>query len=268
MVSGKGLIEFNRRLSRSFCLMLKLDKYEHYLPYSEDYFVRRLRETILACRKYFNGETLRVLDIGCGMHSYLITIEDLHHMITPYGMDISGRELNENKFITNRIIHDACDNNYREKLKEYQGSFHMIISHMFLEHVSNPETTHSMINFLLHPNGFALHAYPTFYDPLLWAGNLLPDAIAKKVLFFFEPFRADTGKFKTYYRKCRYCSPSLRRWFAARGFDCVDYREFYGSFYLYAAFPLQWIADLFYWLVMSLRCRIYSARSIVTLQKK
>lgn len=187
--------------------------------------------------------------------------------MTAYGMDISAEELNANPFIKKTIIHDACREDYENVLKEYKGRFHLVISHNVLEHVPNPDITHAMINFLLRPKGYALHSYPTLYDPLMTLSHFLPLRMAEKILFLIEPFRAGSGKFKTFYRKNRCFSNTMKGWFASHGFDCIQHRDYYGTAYFYSVFPLQWVMDMFYWVVLHANLRLFTSHSIVTLKK-
>jgi 2-polyprenyl-3-methyl-5-hydroxy-6-metoxy-1,4-benzoquinol methylase len=263
----KGWHDFNFKLSHWFTIKIGIGEHKNFLHHNQEYFVQRLREIIAWCQKENPGEPVRVLDIGCGRSSHLQSINDLHHAIIPYGMDISADELDANPFPIKKIILDACDKNYREALKEYQGFFHLVISHNFLEHIHDPSITHSMINYVLHPRGFALHSFPTLFDPLMVTSHLMPTNLAQKILFTIEPFRAGSGKFKTYYRKCFSGSPALKRWFGAMGFDCIEYRDYWGTAYFYSVFPAQWVLDIFYWFVLKLKIKLFTSHSIVTLQK-
>jgi hypothetical protein len=125
-----------------------------------------------------------------------------------------------------------------------------------------------MIHFLLRPKGIALHSYPTLYDPILLLGHLLPMGLAQRLLFMMEPFRGNSGKFKTYYRNCRSFSQRMRRRYSAQGFNCIEFRNFYGTAYFYAVFPMQWVLDIMYWMIVKLELGLLTSHSIVQLQKK
>jgi len=265
-------MDFNRRLSESFTRKIgfETDDRSSFVK-GVNYFPYKLKEIIILCQKKIPNESLKVLDVGCGRFTHLQSVKDPHPLITPYGMDIAMSELKKNGYLTKSIVHDACSEHYRDELKEYKGFFHIVISHNFLEHVSNPEITHSMIHYLLAPKGFVVHAYPTLYDPIMFLGHLLPTKLAEKIVSNLEPWRGMEnveGKFKTYYRKCRCDSKRMRRWFDTLGFDCLEYRDYYGTAYCFAIFPVQWILDIFYLLVMKLNIGLFSSRAIVTLQKK
>jgi 2-polyprenyl-3-methyl-5-hydroxy-6-metoxy-1,4-benzoquinol methylase len=258
----------NRRLSHFFTEKIGLAGNDHFIHSNIPYFHDRLREAIKKAAALFPARPLNVLDLGCGQHSYLEAISDIHPLIRVFGMDISGDEMQKNPFIVKKITHNSCSKNFADTLKEYQSFFHVIISHSFLEHVPDPDTTHSLVAFLLQPGGFAIHSYPTLYEPVLLAGYLIPEKITRKLLYAFEPFRADSGKFKTYYHGCRAFTPRMRNWYAGHGFDCIDFRNYFGTAYFYALFPVQWLLDLFYWMVWRLRLGVFSSLSIVTLRKK
>jgi 2-polyprenyl-3-methyl-5-hydroxy-6-metoxy-1,4-benzoquinol methylase len=268
MVFLKHWHSINRRLSDIFTYGIGLGSHPHFLHTNEIYFREKLRENILRCRDQFKNESIRVLDIGSGKHTHLESIPDVHGFIVAYGMDISADELSVNPFIKHTIIHDVCRTDFASVLREYKGSFHLIMSHNVLEHVRDPQTAHTMIHFLLKPGGIAFHSYPTMWDPLMAAARLIPGALAEKILFLIEPFRKASGKFRTYYRKNRAFSNSIRTWFESLGFERLEHRDYFGTAYCYSIFPLQWIMDVFYWIVLKVNIRFFCSHSIVTLRKK
>jgi SAM-dependent methyltransferase len=269
MFRGGSWLHFSHRLSAIFTEKLGLSADERCgIVKGVEYFPARLREVVALCQKKFPNETLKVLDVGCGRYSFLQTIKDLSPEVIFYGMDVSEHELADNKFPMNFIVYDACNNRYREDLKGYESSFHLVISHSFLEHVADAKMTHSLIYFLLKPGGVAYHSFPTLYDPLLFIGSLLPAKLVEIPVLLFEPWRKQSGKFKTYYHKCRCDSRQIRRWFDSLGYTCLEYRDFFGTGYFYALFPVQWMLDIFYWLVIKIDLKFLSSLAVVTLEKK
>jgi 2-polyprenyl-3-methyl-5-hydroxy-6-metoxy-1,4-benzoquinol methylase len=268
MPSLKKLIDFNRTLSEKFSFGIGVGSHPNALNSNEHFFREQLRVIIRDLSLKFNNEPVRILDIGCGKHTHLESLTDIHNLISAWGMDISADELRVNPFIKQTIIHDACCSDFETLLDKFKGHFHLVISHNVLEHVREPAITHAMVNFLLKPGGIAFHSYPTLFDPLMTASQLIPLKLAEKILFFVEPFRAGPGKFPTYYHKNRAFSQKLERWFETLGFEHVHHRDYWGTAYLYSIFPLQWVMDLFYWVVLKTRLKFFCSHSIITLRKK
>ncbi len=52
-----------------------------------------------------------------------------------------------NDALDGRIVYDACNGGYEKDLASYANTFDLIVSHTFLEHVSDPETTHRLLAF-------------------------------------------------------------------------------------------------------------------------
>ena len=264
----KTLFSWNFKISDLFTRALGLATHAHFLHTNRPYFAGRTREAVRRAAELFPERPLRVLDIGCGRYSFLEAIKDVHPLIEPYGMDVSAAELKENSFVKNTIVFDSCRPDYAEALKEYREFFHVVISHDFLEHVPDPHLTHSLINFVLRPGAFAVHGHPALYEPLHTAAHLIPQGLARRILYRLEPARARSGKFRTFYRNCRAFSPRLEKWYALHGFSCIDHHNYYGTAYLYSVFPAQMALDIFYWAALKARLRIFASYSIISLQKQ
>jgi 2-polyprenyl-3-methyl-5-hydroxy-6-metoxy-1,4-benzoquinol methylase len=267
MMRDTGFSASSRRLSSLFSAQLGLTKNDGFFEKHDQYYLAKLRENIITLNQLFR-RPVRILDLGCGRNTLLLNLGDMRHLFTSWGMDASPREIGNRDFFENTIIHDTCSESFSLELNEYRGFFDMIISHDFLEHVRCPEMTHAMIRFVLRENGLAVHSYPTLYDPLLALGRLIPPPLARKIIERLAPDRSELGIFKAFYRKCRGCSNSIRRWFETIGFECREFRDFYGTTYLYSIFPLQWCLDLFYWTAITSNSRLFCSRSVVILRRR
>ena len=265
---AKTLFALNFKISDFFTRAIGLASHGRFLHTNRPYFAGRVRSAMAKAAELFPERPLRVLDIGCGRYSFLEAMKDIHPLIEPYGMDVSETELQENTFVKQKIVFDTCDSGYEQALAGRREFFHVVISHDFLEHVPNPNLTHSVINFMLKAGGFAVHSYPTLFDPLNAAAHCIPESLARAILYRLEPGRSRSGKFKTYYRNCRAFSPRLRAWYENHGFACLDHRDFYGTAYLYPVFPAQVALDIFYWMALKARCRTFTSYSIISLQKR
>jgi len=261
-----SFLDVNRKISEAFTKFIGLETDTRYAFHKDLVFKHQLEKYITKASSQ-NQQPLLVLDIGCGMRSFLSEVKVPRETFQAFGLDISPEDISRNKDLDHVITYDACSITFDRDLAAYKASFDLVLSYSFLEHVAHPETTHRLVNFLLKPSGIAIHCYPALFDPLLFAGHLLPTSLASRVLFFIEPFRAATGKFKTYYKFCRGMSPRLKRHFSAWGFDVVESNDFYGSRYLAGFFPFQIIIDVFYWLVILFNIHFFAGHSCVVLRK-
>jgi 2-polyprenyl-3-methyl-5-hydroxy-6-metoxy-1,4-benzoquinol methylase len=259
--------KFSHQCSKTFAQFIGLTRNQLHSSSFHLYYHEKTAETLLQLKAATHGRT-RVLDIGCGKQSYLADFNKKEYGYELTGMDISDAELSVNPFVDHTIIIDGCNPNFADILTAYQGTFDLVVSHSFFEHVPKPEITHRMIHYLLKKDGIAIHSYPTLFDPLLVAGHLLPTRIAATILFAIEPFRRAGGKFKTYYRHCRGYSGRQDAFFSSLGYQTIGWRNFFGSLYLYSIFPLQMVMDLFYRTCIFFKLSLFSTYSTVILLKK
>lgn len=258
------LIKFSEKVTDLMGLLKK----KNFLTQNRPFYTKKIVESVNQLRGIFPEEIpLKCVDIGCGKWSYFESIPQIHHFIEIFGIDTSYEELKVNSFVKNKIVFDCCNKDYESTLKEYKNYFHLVITHDFLEHTEDPTTTHSLINFLLKPDGIAIHSYPSLFDPVLTLAHFIPSGLAKKILYKIEPVRKDSGKFKTYYRKCRSFSSDLKKWYNGLGFSVIDFRNFYGTTYLFAIPPLQMILNIFYLLILKLRLDFFCSYSVIVLKK-
>jgi SAM-dependent methyltransferase len=262
-----NFFDFNHFLSTRFCEIIGLSNNPHFLGKAWEYFDMQIASTITLIKKNNNLDRVLVLDVGCGRHSELENFRKPELGFELYAMDISAEELRFNSFADRTIVYDVCNQNFPNDLSEYKDKFDLIISHSVFEHLPEPEITHHLIHFLLKPGGLVLHKYSTLYDPLLLAGHLIPNGISRKILFFLEPFRAASGKFRTYYKTCRAYSKYSNRFFNRLNFTVLGGSNFYGSAYLRRILPLSMIFDLFYRLILAIDFSIFASCVCIFLQK-
>ncbi len=260
-------LAFNAQVSRAFGRSIGLANSPHYIDASSPYFADAIKYTLATLQPPKDDQPLVLLDVGCGRASCITDAIKNQHPCFLYGMDLSAEELDLNDALDGRIVYDACNSGYEKDLASYAKTFDLIVSHTFLEHVSDPETTHRLLAFLLKDTGMVVHLYPTLFDPFLTLNYALPDQLTKSVLMILQPSRTETGKFPSYYKYCRACSSGLQLKYKELGFDILGCRNFYGTHYLYRFFPLQGLMDLFYLLAMKLDVRLFSSRSCVILVK-
>lgn len=234
------------------------------------YFSSKIEQKLqeLKNERVTTSAPLWILDIGCGKHSSITQeLKEKYNCIL-YALDISGKEMEENKVVDERIVFDACNSAYGAELKDLQSKFDLIISSYFLEHIKAPEIFNAMVAYLLKKHGKAVHLYSTLFDPFVFLGHIVPQGLSRKVLFALEPYRQESGKFPSYYVQCRAFSRKLSQRYSPFGMRVSEYRNFYGTNYLLKIPPLQLCADIFSMLSITLDIRMFASSSCLVLTKR
>ncbi|KJJ85268.1 methyltransferase family protein [Candidatus Omnitrophus magneticus] len=213
------------------------------------------------------NESIHILDIGCGKYSFITPILKEKYNCELSAMDISEEELSSNNNVDEKIIFDACDENYVRVLGKYKNKYDLIVTSMFLEHAVNPNITHKMIFYLLKNNGFIIHAYPTLYDPVLFMNYIMPHWLSRRFLYAVEPSRKTSGKFDTYYKCCRGFSRKVNKYYAANNARVLEWENFYGTRYFYRIFTIQALLSVFYVIVLKLKLNLFTSASCVVLTR-
>jgi SAM-dependent methyltransferase len=120
------------------------------------------------------------------------------------------------------------------------AEYDLVYSHMFLEHVTDPDQVHRNIFAALKPGGFCIHAYPINNNIPLAVNYILPDGLSRWILRIVQPSRdldGKVGKFPAYYRRCHSPSTSARRYYEQFGYEVVRHDGFAGHEY-YARIPV------------------------------
>lgn len=115
-----------------------------------------------------------------------------------------------------------------------EGAYDLIVSHMFLEHVREPDAVHRNCFAALRPGGRAIHAYPINNNLALGLNALLPEALSRRLVRLAQPKRdidGRKGKFPAYYRRCHSPSARSKAYFESFGFEIERHQAFSGHGY-------------------------------------
>jgi len=218
------------------------------------------------CRQLIasNGFTT-VCEIGGG-RSPLFTREEAAAMGLDYTiLDISDTELGAAPDHVKKIEADigALDPN------RFPGRYDFMFSRMLAEHVSDATAMHRNVLQMLRPGGMAFHYFPTLYTPAFVANRLLPDGVARRLLFFIFPWRRNEqlAKFPARYAKCLGPTPRMKRYFERLGYVVEEYRPFYGTDYLVKIPVLGFIDSVFTRFVARRRSPLFTSYVWLVLRK-
>lgn len=249
------MLQWFFRLNRAAC-----DWIEDRLPAAFTRSFNRLYEAIVATEmNRLPGRS--VLDIGGGKQCFIAAFRDPDRNPTIVALDIAEAELRLNAQVEDRVVGDAT-----KGLPFADASFDIITSRSLLEHLSDTAGFFRNAQAVLRPGGSFIHLCPGKFAPFALCNQLLPDRLAQRLLYFFQPdFRAECG-FKAYYDGTHY--EGIRRRLEQAGFtDIRIHLRYYQSIYFDFFVPLYLVSlawDLAAW---ALGARNLASQLIVVAQK-
>jgi 2-polyprenyl-3-methyl-5-hydroxy-6-metoxy-1,4-benzoquinol methylase len=183
-------------------------------------------------------EVARVCDLGGGANP-ILTLEEIGRLGLRYEVvDVSPGELAKTPEGYATVQADALDPAFGPA----HGPYDLITSGFVAEHMPDPARFHANVRAALAPGGFAIHAFPTLYEPAFVANRLLPERVADPILRRLQGGREAQGahgKFHAYYRWCRGPSRRQLRRLRAAGFEVVEYVGYFGHGYFGPVKPLD-----------------------------
>ena len=167
-----------------------------------------------------------VVDIGAGKESHFI--DRISEDVAPrlVGVDIDPAEIAVNPDLDLKVV---CDVAQSRVFAEQSVDF--LVSRSVVEHLHDNAACIRSAGEILKPGGMFIHLFPGRYAPFAIINRLLPDAVARRILYFFHPqFREPCG-FKPYYDRCYYSA--MKSMLEENGFEVVAIeRRYYQSLYL------------------------------------
>jgi SAM-dependent methyltransferase len=175
----------------------------------------------------------KIADLGGGANPLLDDEFIRRNGIDYYLIDISKDELEKANPSYRKIQLDITS---RDEILEVQlcGRFELVFSHMFLEHIADPQRAHSNIHKMLASGGLSIHFYPSPNNLPLLMNRLMPERLSGFLLKLAQPWRhlhTTEQKFKAYYRRCGAPSMKLRRFYDGIGFKVLRHTGYVGHEY-------------------------------------
>lgn len=165
-----------------------------------------------------------VCDVGGGRRPLFsvdqIKGRDLDYVV----LDIAETELASAPRGYSTVCADICEPN-----TELTGRFDVVFSMFLAEHVRDGGAMHRNVYSMLRPGGVAIHVFPTLYYPAFAANRILPERLSFPLV---RALGQHPTKFPARYSWCYGPTPRMRRRFRAIGYEVVEYRPFYGTYYL------------------------------------
>jgi SAM-dependent methyltransferase len=148
------------------------------------------------------------------------------------GLDILPEDLEANAQLDRRVAHDLLSGSMPAEAQDAG----LITSRMVLEHIADQDTFAAELYASLAPGGRTIHLFAGKYSLFAILNRLLPDALAKRMLYVLRPESVDVGGFVTYYDRTN--AGAIREVFERAGFSSVQTEVSYEvSQYFHFLFP-------------------------------
>ena len=187
---------------------------------------------------------LTVLDIGGGKECPYLPFVTAPKNHTVVAADISEPELRQNDQCL-RVVADAAAKN----MPFAPASVDMVTSRSVIEHLYDNEAFFRSCHRVLRPGGYFIHTFPCRFAPFAIINKLLPDKLARRLLYYFQPQWQDECGFKVYYDHCTY--GEMSKLLDSAGYDLLHYElRYYQAIYytFFVPFFLVMLAyDLLAW---------------------
>jgi len=224
-------------LSASLPPALQNDRLDTISTFPSYHRARRLLENLIVRLK-----PSRIADIGGGANPLIeadfVASNGLRYDV----LDISASELAKAPEVYSKIVVDLGAQPEEFTRHVEGGAYDLVFTHMFLEHIPNPDEVHRNIRWMLKPGGLAIHVFPSSANLPLTVNRLVPEPVAEALLRIVKPRRDYAGhetKHKAYYKLCGAPSRGVRRVFDRYGFDVLRYKGFVGHSYYGRIPPLR-----------------------------
>lgn len=178
-----------------------------------------------------------VCDVGGGWRP-LFSGDDVRRRGIEYTvLDVAPELLRRTPEGCHAVCADVC-----EPPRELHGRFDLVFSMFVAEHVSDGGAMHRSIFNMLKPGGVAIHVFPTLYYPAFAANKLLPEQLTQRLV---RVLAKHEDKFPARYSWCFGPTPAMRRRLEAIGYEVIEYRPFYGTYYLNRVPALRAVEERF-----------------------
>jgi len=135
-------------------------------------------------------------------------------------LDISPEQLGRNQDADELVLADAT-----QGIPLPDACVDLVMSRAVMEHLSSPLAFLHHCHRVLKPGGYGIHVFPCKFAPFAMINGLLPTALARKVLFFFQKDFQDKGGFPAYYHQCYYTG--MKRLLHESGFRILEMRHYH-----------------------------------------
>jgi SAM-dependent methyltransferase len=213
--------------------------------------------------RYVNGSRgAAVVDIGAGRECHFLPFLGGDAAPVLIGVDIDEDEIRLNRDLAMRLVGDVAHG-----WMLAPGSADFLISRSVVEHIHDNRAYFANAAAALRPGGYFINLFPGRYAPFALVNRLLPDALARRVLYFFHPHFRDPCGFKPYYDRCYYSA--IRQMLEENGMEVVELElRYYQSLYCDFFVPLYLVSLGYDYLMYLLGVRNLASQILLVARKK
>lgn len=202
-----------------------------------------------------------VLDVGGGRRCHFAKhLEPTDAMLI--AVDISPEELQLNEDVSHRVVADAVNG-----LPFPPDAADLIVSRSVMEHLPNMEGFLAQASQCLRPGGYFINVFPCRFSPFSILNRMLPNRIARAILFYIHPtFRGECG-FEAFYDRMYFSK--VMELLKSHGFEVIEVRVRYFQSMYYDFFVPFFVISLAYDLLLYfLGARNLAAQLFFVAQKR
>lgn len=215
-----------------------------------------------AARLAADASPRRIVDVGAGRDTpYVRDVAD-RSGIEIVGIDVLPADLERNAALDVWIVADVV----KDGLPPRAGNAGLLTSRMVVEHVEDLDRFAAEVYEALAPGARTLHLFAGRYSVFAILNRMLPEAAARRVLFYLRPAAQDVCGFVTHYHRTH--ASGARAAFDRAGFQQVTTDVSYNvSPYFTFFVPLFVVARLWESLLRRLRLRDLGAYVLLSAEK-
>lgn len=237
------------------------DRIESWLPESFNFSLleRHRKRTAEQCSRR-DGALL--LDVGGGRACSYVSHLKPDTNVEIVALDIDHDELAANEHTRLLAVADAT-----VALPIGSQSVDILVTSSVLEHLRAVEPFVAEAYRVLKPGGVMLNVCPSGFSPFSIINRILPERVARGLLYYFFPEWRDACGFKAYYDRCYYSA--MRRTFEENGFRVVEMTvRYYQSIYYKFFIPFYLVMLAYDALIATLRIRNLACQIMLIAEKK
>ena len=210
------------------------------------------------------ADNITALDIGGGKRCFFAAECRKYTGVKIIALDVSAEELAFNNDADEKIVFDLASG---ERIPLEDESVDMVTSSSVLEHLKNLENAVKEVSRILKPGGKFISVLPSKFALFTMINQLLPNWLARKILFAIRPETKGFCGFIAYYDHCYY--PALKNLLSKHGFGNINFMFDYNqSGYLSFFVPFGLISLLWDCLMYILHMKPLCAYICFTAEKE
>jgi SAM-dependent methyltransferase len=233
---------------------------EPWLPTARGHTFRLYPERVARCLR--PGTVRMVLDVGGGRTCAFAALRPPEWSGKIVAMDVAPEEIARNQSVDARIVADLT-----RGLPLADESVDLMASRSVLEHLANLESFVAEASRTMRPGGYFIHLAPCRFAPFAVMNRLIPNRVARKLLYFTNPNIKGICGFPAVYDRCT--PAALRRLFTAHGFEIEECRPSYYQSQYYSFFlPFFLLSTAYELVIQALGWETLCAHVLIVARKR